>query len=358
MYPFNEGSFAVRNGWYVAAFAKDVTRVPIARTIVNQPVALYRKEDGAAVAVGGRCPHRHYPLGASSLRADDIVCGYHGISFGPDGRCTGIPAQAFVPRAYRIPTFPLVEHGMWLWIWPGEADRADPGLLPDLDEIGYRGEGMVAEPFYTHEVACRYQLLNDNLLDLTHLAFLHGTSIGTLADATTPQETFARPGFISSRRYIRGAEAPESVRTLLGQGGVIDRVSGMDFYLPGFHAGISDTSFPADHPDCPGKPIGVGRVFHAVTPATHGSCYYFFGMASLNADGLEKSKEYLRPVIEEDIFASVEIEKMLKLAGGRPPELMIASDRNAVEARRMLQAMMDAEASLPPQPEFGLEAVS
>ena len=358
MYPFNEGSFAVRNGWYVAAFARDVTRVPIARTIVNQPVALYRKEDGTAVAVGGRCPHRYYPLGASSLRADDLVCGYHGISFGPDGRCTGIPAQNVVPRSYRIPTYPLVEHGMWLWIWPGDADRADPALLPDLDEIGYNREGMTAAPFYTHEVACRYQLLNDNLLDLTHLAFLHGTSIGTLADATTPQETISRPGFISSRRYIRGAAAPVSVATLLSQDGVIDRVSGMDFYLPGFHAGISDTSFPADHPETPGKPIGVSRVFHAVTPATHDSCYYFFGMASLNAEALEKSKDYLVPVIEEDIFASVEIEKMLKLPGNRPKELMIMSDRNAVEARRMLQAMMDAEAGLPAQREQDLEVVS
>ena len=343
MYPFKEGSFAVRNGWYVAAFARDVTRVPLGRIIVNQPVALYRKEDGTAVAVGGRCPHRHYPLGASSLRGDDVVCGYHGISFGPDGRCTGIPAQTVVPGAYRIPTYPLVEHGMWLWIWPGDPDRADPALLPDLEEIGYSGPGMVAEPFYTHEVACRYQLLNDNLLDLTHLAFLHGTSIGTLADATTPQETFKRPGFISSRRYIRGAEAPASVRTLLSAGGVIDRVSGMDFYLPGFHAGISDTSFPADHPEHPGRTIGIGRVFHAVTPATPGSCHYFFGMATLDGVGLEESRSYLVPVIEEDIFASVEIEKMLALAGGRPDELMIGSDRNAVEARRMLQAMMDAE---------------
>lgn len=343
MYPFKEGSFAVRNGWYVAAFARDVTRVPLGRVIVNQPVALYRREDGTAVAVGGRCPHRHYPLGASSLRGDDVVCGYHGISFGPDGRCTGIPAQAVVPGAYRIPTYPLIEHGMWLWIWPGDAALADPALLPDLDEIGYSAAGMVAEPFYTHEVACRYQLLNDNLLDLTHLAFLHGTSIGTLADATTPQETAKRPGFISSRRYIRGAEAPASVRKLLSQGGVIDRVSGMDFYLPGFHAGISDTSFPADHPEHAGETIGVSRVFHAVTPATPGSCHYFFGMATLDGVGLEESKSYLVPVIEEDIFASVEIEKMLALAGGRPDELMIASDRNAVEARRMLQAMMDAE---------------
>ncbi|MEO0033735.1 MAG: hypothetical protein RIS94_3493, partial [Pseudomonadota bacterium] len=82
MYPFSEGSFALRNAWYVAAFGSEVTRALLARTILNQPVVLYRKEDGTAVAVGGRCPHRHFPLGASCLKGDSIVCGYHGIAFG------------------------------------------------------------------------------------------------------------------------------------------------------------------------------------------------------------------------------------------------------------------------------------
>lgn len=343
MYPFREGSFAVRNGWYVAAFARDVTRALLSRTILNQPVVLYRKADGQAVAVGGRCPHRHFPLGASRLRADDIVCGYHGISFGPDGRCTGIPAQATVPRAYRIPTYPLVEHGMWLWIWPGDPALADPALLPDLEAIGYSGGEMVAEPFYTHEVACRYQLLNDNLLDLSHLAVLHSTSIGTPDDATTPETTTKRAGFLSSRRVMRNSQATESIRKLKGYDGIVDRYSGMDFHLPGFHAGIADVTYPADHSETPGKPISTIRVFHAVTPATHERCYYFFGQGTPNGEGLENSKQFLKPVLEEDIFASEEIEKMLKLVGGRPDELMIKSDHNAVEGRRMLQEMMDAE---------------
>ncbi len=343
MYPFREGSFAVRNGWYVAAFARDVTRQPLSRIILNQPMALYRKENGDAVAVGGRCPHRHFPLGAGSVRADDIVCGYHGISFGPDGRCTGIPAQDKVPATYRIPTYPLVEHGMWLWIWTGDPDLADAALLPDLDAIGFRGNGMVAAPFYTHEVACRYQLLNDNLLDLSHLAILHSSSIGTIDDATTPEVRTKRPGFISSRRMMRNSPATQSIRALKGYDGMVDRLSGMDFYLPGFHAGIADVTYPADHPDKAGEPISTIRVFHAVTPATRNRCHYFFGQATPGGAGLDDSKEFLKPVLEEDIFASEEIEKMLALIGGQPEELLLKSDQNAVEARRMLQMMMDAE---------------
>jgi vanillate O-demethylase monooxygenase subunit len=347
MYPFNEGSFAVRNGWYVAAFGADLGTSPLARTILGQPVALYRKADGTAVAVGGRCPHRNYPLGKSSVDGDDVVCGYHGIAFGPDGRCTRIPSQDVVPRSYRIPTYPLVEHGMWLFIWPGDPGLADPALLPDLAEIGFLSDDMYAAPLFTNDVACRYQLLNDNLLDLTHLAFLHGTSIGTLDNATVPEEISQEPRVLRSRRYIKGGRATPVVQERRGYDGPVDQVVGMDFHLPGFHAGIGDHFYGAGT-ERAGEAIQRSRVFHAVTPSTADSCYYFFGMASLDPDGAESSRAFLEPVIAEDIFASEEIEKMIKLVGGKPTELMIHSDRNAVLGRRMLQAMMDAEAQATP----------
>jgi phenylpropionate dioxygenase-like ring-hydroxylating dioxygenase large terminal subunit len=342
VYPFREGSFAVRNGWYVAGFAADLGAEPIARTILGQPVALYRKADGTAVAVGGRCPHRHYPLGKSAVEGDEIVCGYHGIRFGPDGRCTAIPSQDAVPRSYRIPAYPLVEHGMWLWIWPGDADKADPALLPDLKEIGYDALDITPAPLFTNEVACRYQLLNDNLLDLTHLAFLHRTSIGQPENATEPEVLTREPGVMRSRRYIRGAKPSPGIAARHGYDGPVDSVAGMDFYLPGLHAGIGDHFIPEDAPERAGEVLGRSRVFHAVTPSTRHSCYYFFGIATLNMEP-EASRAFLKPVIEEDIFASEEIEKMIQLCGGAPDELMIRSDRNAVEGRRMLQAMMDAE---------------
>jgi phenylpropionate dioxygenase-like ring-hydroxylating dioxygenase large terminal subunit len=343
MYPFRENSFAVLNGWYVVAFAADVKAALLSRTVLNQPIVLYRKQDGQAVAVGGRCPHRHFPLGRSCLKNDEIVCGYHGITFGPDGRCTNIPAQSSVPAVYKIPTYPLVEHGMWLFIWPGDPDIADPALLPDLKQIGYDSDDLVSRPFYTHEIACRYQLLNDNLLDLSHLGFLHGTSIGTRENASVPEELTKRPGYLSSRRYIRNAPAPPVSSDLRGYGGPLDRTVGMDFYLPGFHAGIGDSFYPEGHEHA-GQPFNRSRVFHAVTPATEHTCYYFFGMATPRGEGLDEAKEYLVKVIAEDVFASEEIEKMLELVG-HPNELMIKTDQNAVEGRRMLQRMMDAEGS-------------
>ncbi|MEO0031804.1 MAG: hypothetical protein RIS94_1562, partial [Pseudomonadota bacterium] len=205
-------------------------------------------------------------------------------------------------------------------------------------------EGWGRVQGYLH-VKANYQLLIDNLLDLTHLGYLHGTSIGTTENASTPEELTRRPRFFGSRRVIRNADAPPVMAATGRYSGKIDRTVGMDFYLPGFHAGIGDMLYPQDHPDHPGAIITKSRVYHAVTPATGKSCTYFFAMASPDTDGLDRMFEYLKPVIEEDKFATEEIEKMLALVGENVDELLIGSDRNAVEARRMLQALMDEEAA-------------
>ena len=351
MYPFKPGSFAPKNAWYVAAFANAVGRDLVERTIVNTPVVLYRKEDGTPVALDGRCPHRHFPLGKSCLKGDTIVCGYHGIAFGPDGQCVDVPSQTHVPKALRVPAYPVAEHGMWIWVWVGDAARADPALLPPLNEIGLaegaESEGLTGHTMFFHHVECRYQLLNDNLFDLSHLAFLHGTSIGTLENASTPEVLEKRPGFVSSMRHIRDAPAPPLMQKIGSYPTErINRSMGMASYLPGFHCGLTLVSYPDDHPQAPGGFISRNRVFHCITPSTPRTCYYHFAVAAEDDVDIQRMEASLGPVIDEDIFASAEIEKMIDLYDGvPPPELMVKADTNAVEGRRMLQAMMDAEAA-------------
>ena len=203
MYPFPDGYFAPKNGWYVAAFAHEIGEELLSRWILNQPVVLYRKADGTAVAVEGRCPHRHFPLGASRRVGDAIQCGYHGMTFDSGGKCTFVPSQTTIPGVYTIKSYPLVERGLWAWIWPGDPALADEVAIPTLDEIGFGGEDFYKRPFYYHDVPGRYQLLNDNLLDLTHLGYLHGTSIGTHDDAVTPETRDVNTRRISSRRHMK-----------------------------------------------------------------------------------------------------------------------------------------------------------
>lgn len=342
MYPFTDGSYAPKNGWYVAAFCHEIGEELLSRWILNQPVVMYRKADGTAVAVQGRCPHRHYPLGASKRVGDAIQCGYHGITFDHAGQCTFVPSQQAIPGVYTIHAYPLVERGLWAWIWPGDPALADESLIPTAQEMGLDIEGIYAKPFYYHHVDGRYQLLNDNLLDLTHLGYLHASSIGTPDDAATPEERDVSDRRISSRRIMRNTQPPPAFQEMFDFSGPIDRVSGMDFYFPGFHSGVGDVYVAQGH-ERAGEQLRMSRVWHAVTPAKTHSTNYFFGMGSRDRDGVEAMVEYLKPVLEEDIFATVEIEKIISTLDDLPPELMLKSDGTAVLGRRKLQAMMDAE---------------
>ncbi|MBO9670128.1 MAG: Rieske 2Fe-2S domain-containing protein [Sphingobium sp.] len=342
MYPFKTGSFAPLNGWYVAAFVEEIGEALLSRWILNQPVVLYRKADGTAVAVNGRCPHRHYPLGASKRVGDAIQCGYHGITFGADGKCTFVPSQVAIPGVYTIPAYPLVERGLWAFIWMGDPDEADEALIPTLEEIGFGLPGQIPEAFYYRHVNGRYQLLNDNLLDLTHLGYLHGTSIGTQADAETPEVRDLSERRLSSRRYMKETHLPPSYRALLEYEGLVDRVSGMDFYFPGFHAGLAEVSIATSQPGG-GEVLSANRVWHAVTPGTRTTANYFFAMSSHSMEALASARTNLAPVIDEDVFATEEIEKIVNTLDTIPPELMLKSDQTAVMGRRVLQAMMDRE---------------
>lgn len=344
MYPFRDGDFAPRNGWYVAAFAHEVGEELLSRWILNEPIVLFRKADGEAVALNGRCPHRHFPLGKSRREGDTIVCGYHGITFGADGRCTRVPSQEQAPSSYRTPAYPLVQHGIWLFIWPGDPALADPALLPDLDMADYHKEGFRIEPFDMIDVPGRYQLLNDNLLDLTHLAYLHGTSIGVEGNASARELRERHGNVLRSRREMASVPISPALRAGSGFDGLVDRVSGMNFHLPGFHSGIDETTIPADHATRAGEKLTRRRVFHAVTPGKMHTTNYFFALGGWLSDAdVARSRQFLPTVLEEDVMATTEIETILATLDYAPDELMLKSDTSAVLGRRALQAMMDAE---------------
>lgn len=345
MYPFKDGSFAPRNGWYVAGFVHEVGRELLSRWILNEPVVMYRTEAGEAVALDGRCPHRHFPLGKSCLIGDEIQCLYHGIRFNSEGKCTKIPSQDHVPSTYKVKKYPLVEHGLWLFIWPGDPEKADPALLPDLEPSGWSNPEFRFQPFYSLEVPGRYMLLNDNLLDLTHLAFLHGSSIGNEGNASVPEVREETERTLKSHRMIRNTPIMPSQAGQFDYDGPVDRLAGMVFHLPGFHAGLDEMSISEDHPTRGGEKLTVHRVFHAVTPAKFDSCNYFFAMGGIMTDEeFARTKEFLVPVIEEDAMATREIEAMLQALGHYPDEFMLKQDAGAVQGRRRLQAMMDLEA--------------
>ena len=122
----------LRNCWYVAGWADELGESPQAKTFLDEPVALFRDADGIAHAIAGRCPHRFAPLGHGQVVDGALQCPYHGLRFDGAGACVFNPHESGVVPRVSVPVYPLAERHNLLWIWMGEADRADEAMIPDF----------------------------------------------------------------------------------------------------------------------------------------------------------------------------------------------------------------------------------
>ncbi|MEO0030532.1 MAG: hypothetical protein RIS94_290 [Pseudomonadota bacterium] len=220
----------VRNCWYVAGWSHDITREPQQRMLLGEPVVLYRREDGEPVALEDRCVHRLAPLSLGRVEGDNIRCLYHGFQFDPAGRCREIPGQETIPNRACVKTYPVCEKNSWVWVWMGDPDRADPARIANskaLDDPAWvLKTGQI-------DYEANYELINDNLLDLTHLAYVHAASFGAdeAWSRNRPKIERIPEGVRSSRWIVDSPPIPP-----LGEAASHERVdiwTSYDFVLPG-----------------------------------------------------------------------------------------------------------------------------
>jgi phenylpropionate dioxygenase-like ring-hydroxylating dioxygenase large terminal subunit len=347
MYPLPNGMFAARNQWYLAAWSSEVTRKPMERWLLNEPVAFYRTESGDPVAVSGRCPHRGFPLGESRVVGDNIQCGYHGLTFRPDGSCAAIPSQNSIPAACRIKSYSIVERWKWIWIWMGDPAAADLKLIPDHQAIGLTDPAFQSAGDTYHLVPGRYMLMHDNLFDLTHLGYLHLPTFGgggAGADAV--------PKLVSDDRSVasifeqRNIGCPPFFAGVLGYSGRVNRTFGLRLHFPCLHVG-GDDIYEVLPDGSNGKCLGLLRVYHAVTPATEYTCHYFWAIGQNwqheDSNFSANMAAALQPALQEDIMATRLIETMIQKSGGKVSELLLRADNVCVRGRKLFEKMIRAE---------------
>ena len=174
----------LRNAWYVAALSEAVTTTPIKRVILDEPVVLYRTETGTPVGLSDRCPHRFAPMHMGTVKGDCIECPYHGLRFGPSGKCEHNPhGDHKIPQAAKLKRYAVQERDGLVWIWGGDAAQADPSKLLDL--TAFFGHGTLAPVSGDYVLNAHYELVLDNLLDLSHAPFLHPTTLADPASLKT-----------------------------------------------------------------------------------------------------------------------------------------------------------------------------
>ena len=160
----------LRNGWYAAIWSRDLQEQPVARTFLNEKVVLFRNGSGQVGALEDCCCHRAAPLSRGERSGDYLACGYHGLKFDINGQCVEVPGQSLIPRGAKVRSYPVCEQWGAVWIWMGEPAKADTSKIPNLYWLA--DPKWSATPGYIH-LNSNYQFLIDNLLDLTHVTYVH-----------------------------------------------------------------------------------------------------------------------------------------------------------------------------------------
>jgi vanillate O-demethylase monooxygenase subunit len=330
----------LRNYWYAAALAPDVGRTPIQRRVLNEPLLLYRKEDGAPVALSDICPHRSMPLSKGDRVGDHIRCRYHGLVFDPTGRCVQIPAQDRIPAGVRLATYPVAERWRLIWVWMGDPARADVGDIPDFhwnDDPGWHYVGGHLT------IRCGWQLLIDNLMDLSHLTFVHRSTIGNDAVAETPARAGIDGDAIVVERFMDDCPAPPLYVKVRGYTGRIDRMH-RAFFRPPANIVIESRSQPSGAND-PANGLEY-RVLNAITPETETSVHHFWSVPRNFAPGEEVSRmmhEGSLRAFSEDVVVLEEQQRMMESAADRILWTNLDADKGAIHARRLVAKLLKAE---------------
>ena len=334
------------NAWYAAAWDTEVKRALLARTICNKKIVLYRTADDRAVALEDACWHRLVPLSMGKLRGDDVQCAYHGLRYNSQGRCTFMPSQETINPSAAVRSFPIVEQHRFVWIWPGDPALADPALVPDLHwnhDPAWAGDGKVIH------AACDYRLVVDNLMDLTHEAYIHGSSIGNDAVAEAPFDVTHGEKTATVTRWMIDIEPPPFWRAQLGKPGNVDRWQIVRFEAPctvAIDVGVAPTGTGAPEGD---RKQGLSMVvINTITPATNKSCHYFW--ANVRDYRIDEQRvttdirDAITKVFHED---EVLVEAQQRAIDEHPDHAFynLNIDAGAMWARRLIDRMVAAEQS-------------
>lgn len=342
----------LRNCWYVAAWDNEIGREPFARTILNEPVVLFRIESGEAVALEDRCCHRQLPLSLGRVIGDGLKCGYHGLEFDRTGACVGVPGQTKVPLDARVKSYPVVEKWNWLWIWMGDPALADPASIPDwhwVDDPDWRTvKGNGGKPL---AVACDYRLITDNLLDIAHLTYVHASSIGNEAIVEFPIRTERSERMVTMTRDVSDRPAAPFYKWAGKFEGNVDRWLITTVEMPAYvvnDAGCVDvgTDTRPGHRD-----HGVEmRVLNVPTPETETTTHYFYAHArhfGLDDDAVEEAyKTQFTQVFLEDKVVLEAQQRMMSLTPGEL-SVDINTDAPSIATRAILSELI-AEETKPP----------
>jgi len=336
----------IRNCWYVAAWEHEVVRgEAVGRTLLGDPVVLWRDGSGEVHAMADRCPHRHAPLSLGRVEGDRLRCQYHGLLFAADGICLAVPGSDIIPPNCAVATYPLVVRDSWVWVWMGDPALADPALVPKafgLDDPAFTMQ--------SHQIdyKAHYMLINDNLCDLSHVDFVHETTLGRASGGGWSDEV---PRILPRERGLRVerwfTNKPASPTNPM----LVDTWSTYDYLVPGvfimenrsFRAGAAAAA-KGQAPTA--EPMTYRVEQQAVTPISDRETRYFYATgfdARIPAKVLDEAFATVIAAFAEDRTIIEGQQAIWDKTPRTEPMAFIAHDKGPAMFRRIIERSLRAE---------------
>ncbi|VCU68049.1 Toluene-4-sulfonate monooxygenase system iron-sulfur subunit TsaM1 [Pigmentiphaga humi] len=337
----------VLNHWYAAAWSSEIGAGPLGRRLLDEPVVLFRQADGSVAALADRCPHRLVPLSMGTCVEGRLQCTYHGLQFDGGGRCVHIPGQATIPPKASTRSFPVVERYGVVWIWMGEAERADPVRLFSISKHGQAGWDVIDGGYQRHP--SNYVNIIENLMDPAHTTFLHSGTIGNPLAGEQPVATERTDDYIVAYRWLENTSPSPHDRRRLNVGDVpVDRGQFFYFHLPSTSR-VETIVLPAGAPRDTDEQLCAGLRTYSykfLTPETASSTHFFWMHVRNYQVGDDQAAAMLRAALERTYQEDLEIELAMQRAQeetGLRQLVSLRIDHAPVMAARMLAQMVEDE---------------
>jgi phenylpropionate dioxygenase-like ring-hydroxylating dioxygenase large terminal subunit len=333
-----------RNHWYVAGYDDELPAGKLlARCYLGENLVLFRAPDGTPRALTDRCPHRFAPLSAGTLREGTVQCGYHGLTFDGEGACVHNP-HGPTPKAACVRAYPMRERDRILWIWMGEPEKADDGLIPDLSAVASAPADASFRGYLP--TACDTLLLVDNILDLSHVDFLHPTTLGSGALSRVQAKVDdLSPSSLKVSWISNGDVAPPVFDAhLRQQGQLTDQWTEVTWLAPAVMVLTVGATLQGE-----ARSEGVDSLnLHLGTPAAEGFTHYWYWSTRDFAISPE-ANAHIRPMVEH-VFMHEDkpmLEAQQQRIGAHDllfhKPVLLTIDAASMRVRRKLQALVEAE---------------
>ena len=335
----------LRNTWYVAALSSEIDRNLISLRILGENIVFYRTRSGKPVALEDACPHRKLPLSKGFLKEDDVQCGYHGLTFDCAGKCVDAPTQDLIPPTAVVHSYPVADKWGLVWIWMGNADLADESKILDIENFDNPEWRITTGDALTCE--CHYLYLTDNLLDPSHVAWVHRRSFAAPGTDNTPLETKEIDDGLIVSRWIYDCGPPPFYAPLVKFKGNCDRLQHYEVRYPSI--AINKSIFSPAGEGGPEKPITdrsyIMISYNFLTPVDENVTRYHW-LQQRNTD--PGNEEVTRSIAEGARRAFLEDREILEavhqgIANETSRHINLGLDAGSLKFRRMLDNMIASE---------------